>query len=111
MSIKVELTVEIPYYLTPGDEFLVSFDISSWIGSDSIDTVDYSAVDEDGEVTVECFNSGKSSKTDTVFKPYIKAGDTDDKKFILKCLVTTLLTYVKAFYVIINVSETKAQSN
>ena len=109
MSIKVHLTGEVPYYLTVGDEFLVSFDISSWIGTDQIDTVDYSAVDESGTVTVECFDSNKASKTTTIFKPYIKAGDEDQKKFIVKCLVTTLLTYVKAFYVKFEVNEAKAQ--
>jgi hypothetical protein len=109
MSIKVQITGEVPYYLTAGDEFLVSFDISSWIGSDQIDTVDYSAVDESGEVTVECFDANKATKTNTIFRPYIKAGDEDQKKFILKCLVTTLLSYVKAFYVKFEVNETLAQ--
>lgn len=109
MSIKVQITGEIPYYLTPGDEFLTSFDIDSWLGTDEIGSVDYSAIDENEEVTVVCFDTDKSTYTTDAFKPYIKAGDDDSKQYILKCLVTTLLSYVKAFYIIIKVNESKAK--
>ena len=110
MSIKVELTANIPYYLTPGDKFLISFDISSWVGVDNISSVVYSAIDEAGEVDETCYDTDKSEKTSTVFKPYIQAGTVDAKKFILKCLITTLLAYTKAFYVIIKVNENLAQT-
>ena len=111
MSIKVQLTAQIPYYLTPGDEFLVLFDISSWLGSDEIQSMAYSAIDETGDVSTACFDSDKSEIAQNIFKAYIKAGDTNAKKFIIKCLVTTLLSYVKAFYIIIKVNENLAQQN
>ena len=111
MSIKTQLTGEIPYYLTPGDEFLISFDISTWLGTDEIDTVAYSATDEAGETTTACYDSDKSEKTTNIFKPYIKAGDTNAKKFILECEITTVSTYVKTFYIIFKVNENLAQQN
>ena len=111
MSIKVQLTGDIPYYLTPGDKFLITFDISSWVGVDQINSVAYSAIDEAGENDTTCFDSDKSEKTATIFKPYIQAGAVDAKKFILKCVITTLLAYVKTFYVIIKVNANLAQQN
>jgi hypothetical protein len=110
MSIKVQLTGNIPYYLSPGDEFLVTFDISSWLGTDQIASVAYSASDETGAVDTTCYDSNKSSYTATVFKPYIKAGAVNGKKFVLECEVTTLLAYKKSFYIIIKVNENLAQN-
>lgn len=110
MSIKVQLTGNIPYYLSPGDEFLITFDISSWLGSDQIASVAYSASDEAGDPDTTCFDELKSSFTTTVFKPYIQAGAVNAKKFVLECEVTTLLSYVKTFYIIIKVNEDLAQN-
>lgn len=110
MSIKVQLAAQIPYYLSPGDEFLITFDISSWLGTDQIASVAYSATDETGAADTTCFDTNKSSFTTTIFKPYIKAGLVDAKAFTLECIVTTLLTYKKSFYVIIKVNENLAQN-
>jgi hypothetical protein len=110
MSIKVQLSAQIPYYLSPGDEFLITFDISSWLGTDQIASVAYSASDETGAVDTTCYDSTKSSYTATVFKPYIKAGAVNAKAFVLECVVTTLLAYKKSFYVIIKVNEDLAQN-
>jgi hypothetical protein len=111
MSIKCQVTGEIPYNLSPGDKFLITFDISSWLGTDEISSVAYSATDENGVAATVCFDSDLSQKTTTVFKPYIKAGDVDNKKYTLKCLVTTMTSYLKAFYVIIPVNEGKAKKS
>ena len=110
MSIKVQLSAQIPYYLSPGDEFLITFDISSWLGTDQIASVAYSASDETGAADTTCFDPAKSSLTATIFKPYIKAGAINAKAFVLECEVTTLLEYVKSFYVIIKVNEDLAQN-
>ena len=79
--------------------------MSAWLGTDVIDGVAYSAIDGDGEVATVCYDSIKSAYDNTVIKPYLKGGGTDDKKYIVKAFVTTLNIYKKAFYIEFKVSE------
>lgn len=105
MSIKCGVRAKVPYPLSMSDEFQVSFDISSWLGTDIIDDVTYSAVDEDGETVTDVYDTNKSGYTSSMIKPYLKGGSTDNKRYTVKALVTTLNTYKKAFYIIFDVLE------
>ena len=105
MTINVEILGPVPYPLAPDDEFQINFDISSWLGTDTIASVAYSAIDEDEDVVTACYDSEKSVYTNTVIKPYLKGGGTDDKKYIVKAQVTTTNTYKKSFYIDFRVSE------
>jgi hypothetical protein len=109
MTIECGITGRIPYDIAPGDEFQVTFDISSWLNGGAISSVAYSAVDEDGvDATALVLDAAEHDNTDTVIKPYVKGGGTDLKEYTVKCDVTTLTGYVKAFYVKYAVKEIAA---
>ena len=105
MTINCGIIGVIPYDLTPGDEFLASIDISTWLGSETISAVTYSAKDESGNTVTTCYDSDSSEFTNTMIKPYIKAPSTDDKTYFVKALVTTVNSYKKAFYISFRVKE------
>jgi hypothetical protein len=106
MTIECELTGRIPYDIAPDDEFQVTFDIAEWLGDDQISSVAYSAVDEDGEsATAAVLDAAEHDNTETVIKPFIKGGGTNDKKYTVKCEVTTVTGYTKSFYIKFRVNE------
>ena len=49
MTINCEDTGFVPYEINPDDQFQISFDISTWLDTDTISSVAYSAVDENGD--------------------------------------------------------------
>ena len=92
--------------LGTSDEFQVTFDISTWLGTDTINTVAYSAVDETGaDATATVLTLANHTNTTTVIKPYIKGGGTDDKRYTIKMIATTVNVYKKAFYIKFNVRD------
>jgi len=108
MSITMENTGMIPYSLSPNDGFQVTIDISDWLGSDTIESVAYSAVDGDGEdASATVLDAEKHTNTTTVIKPYLKGGTTGTI-YTVKCLVTTAAGDDKAFYLKYNCEEVAA---
>jgi hypothetical protein len=107
MTIKCKETGVIPYPIAPDDEFQVDFDISTWMGLDSISSVAFSAVDEDGTNSPGVLNGGGHDSAQTI-QPYLKGGGTDHKSYTVKCKVTTLAGYKKSFYVKFSVDEIAA---
>ena len=86
--------------LSPGDEIQMSFDISSWLGTDQIISVVYSAVDERGaNATTTVLNPLKHTNTATVISPWIKAGATPDKHYTVRITPTTINGEIKAFFI------------
>jgi len=100
MSTNVRTVGRIESPLGSSDEFQVEFDISTWLGTDVIDSVAYSAVDETGTTaTATVLDAAKHANTNTIIKPYIKGGGTANKQYTVKMLVTTVNAYKKAFYI------------
>jgi hypothetical protein len=88
MSINCGNVGVIPDNIAPDDEHKAEFDISAWIGTDTISGVVYSAVDEYGvDATADVLVSAKHTNTNTVIKPYIK-GKTSGVSYTAKCVVT-----------------------
>ena len=99
MTIECDDIGYIPYEINPDDQFQVTFDISDWLGSDTISSVAYSAVDADGtDVSDDVLSAADHDNTNTVIKPYIKGG-TDGVVYTVKMLVTTTGGDIKAFYI------------
>ena len=99
MSTDIFSVGKIPYNVSPDDQFQVTIDISAWLGADTISSVAYSAVDEDGEpATATVLDAAKHLNTNTVLKPYIKGGGSGIN-YIVKCLALTANDDKKAFYV------------
>ena len=101
MSIKIDTVGLIPYELAPGDEMQVTITISDWLGSDTISSVAYTAVDGDGvDAAATVLDAAKHTNTNTVIKPFIKGGE-DGENYVVKCLVTSNAANAdkKAFYV------------
>ena len=71
------------------DQFQATFDISTWLGTDTISAVAYSAVDNDGnDASADVLDAASHDNTSTVIKPYIKGG-ADGVVYTVKMLVTT----------------------
>jgi len=99
MSIECEDIGFVPFALNPSDALQVTYDISNYLGSDTIAGVAYSAVDNNGNsATGIVLDALEHDNTDTVIKPYIKGG-TSGLTYTVKCLVTTAAGDKKAFYV------------
>ena len=99
MTIECEDVGFIPYAVNPDDQFQLTFDISDWLGSDTISSVDYTAVDGDGvDVSATVLDAARHTNTTTVIKPYVLGGD-DGEVYTIKCLVTTAAGDKKAFYI------------
>ena len=98
MTIECLDVADIPYELNPDDQFQISFDISTWLGSDTIASVAYTAYDEDGtDVSTTVLDADSHENTTTVIQPYIKGG-LDAEIYKIKMLVTTAGGDIKAFY-------------
>ena len=101
MSIKIDAVGLIPYELAPGDQMQVTIDASDWLGSDTISSVVYTAVDGDGvDAAATVLDAAKHTNTNTVIKPFIKGGE-DGASYVVKCLVTSNAANAdkKAFYI------------
>jgi hypothetical protein len=99
VQINCEDTGNIPYVLNPDDEFRVTFDISSWLNTDTIASVAYSATDEDlNDATTDVLDAANNTNTTTVIKPYVTGG-TSGKNYCIKMLVTTAAGDEKAFFI------------
>ena len=100
MTTNCKTIGEIEEPLGSTDEFQITFDISSWLGTDEISSVAYSAVDERGvSATATVLDALKHANTTTIIKPYIKGGITNNKRYTIKMIPTTVNAYKKAFYV------------
>jgi hypothetical protein len=98
MTINIENLAVIEDVLNPDDQFAAEIDIATWLSSDTISSVAYTAVDGSGENSAsDVLDGDKHSNTNTVIKPYIKGGVTDNR-YTVKCLVTTSGGDKKAFY-------------
>jgi hypothetical protein len=99
MSINIETIGTIPYNLAPTDQFQVTIDITTWLDGDTIDSVTFTATDEDGEdATDDVLVTGSCSYTDTQIRAYIKGG-TDGTVYTVKCAVVTAASDKKSFYI------------
>jgi len=99
MSVNCGDTGFVPYSLNPSDQMQVTFDISTWLGSDTIASVVYSAVDDNGDAaTPTVLDAAEHEQTTTVVKPYVLGGD-HGHTYTIKCLVTTTAGDQKAFYI------------
>lgn len=108
MTISCDDVGYIPYEINPDDQFQVTFDISTWLGSDTIASVAYSAMDADGnDETANVLVAESHQNTTTVIKPYIK-GNTTGEIYTVKMLVTTSTGDKKAFYLKFVCTEKKA---
>jgi len=86
--------------LGTSDEVQPTFDISAWLSTDEISSVVYSAVDETGaDVTADVLTLAKHTNTTTVMKPWIKGGGTNNKRYTVKMLPTSVNLEKKAFYI------------
>ena len=100
MSTNCKTVGRINEPLGSNDEFQVTFDISTWLGTDEISSVAYSAVDERGDdATADVLDAGKHAHTTSVIKPFLKGGGTNKKQYTVKMLPTTVNAYKKAFYI------------
>ena len=96
--IEFESLAEFPDYVHPADEFGVDIDISTWLDTDTISSVVYTAVDDDGDdATSTVLITGQCSETSTIMTVYIKGG-THDNWYILKMVVSTTAGDEKTFY-------------
>ena len=99
MTIECKDEGFIPYEINPDDQFQISFDIETWLGSDTISSVAYSAVDGDGDdASAAVLDADSHENTNTVIQPYILGG-TAGNTYTVKMLVTTADGDVKAFYI------------
>ena len=101
MTINCKDIGAIPYNLAAGDGFQTTFDISTWLDTDTIASVVYSATDSRGtDVTATALLLANHTNTATVIKPWIlgpAAGS--NKHYTIKMVVTTAAAMTKAFYI------------
>lgn len=110
MTIECEDVGYVPYEINPDDQFSVTFDISAWLDSDTIDSVEYSAMDADGnDETANVLDADLHQNSSTGIQPYIKGGTTGEI-YTIKMLVTTAAADKKAFYIKFVCTEKKAAS-
>jgi len=83
-----------------GAEFPVTLDLTKWLGSETISTVVYSAINlEDGtSATTTVLDANKCTNTTILVKPWIQAG-TSGKSYLVKLLVTSSTNAIDAFYI------------
>jgi len=107
MSTYVESVGRIEYPLSSSAEVQPTFDISAWLSSDTIASVAYSAFDELGtDATATVLDVLKHTNTDTVIKPWIKGGGTNNKQYTIQMDITTSSTGEKmTFYIVYNVRD------
>lgn len=79
-------------------EFAVEIDLSSWLGSETIASVVYSAkcLNDSSNVTTTVLDSTKHANTTTAVKPWIKAG-TSGNTYLVKMTVTGSSGSVEVF--------------
>lgn len=100
MSVNCKIIGYVEQPLSTGDEVQPTFDISTWLGTDAISSVAYSAFDERGaDVTATVLTLAKHSNTTTVLKPWIKGGATNNKQYTVKMVATTINVEIKSFYI------------
>ena len=100
MTINCKDIGAIPYNLASGDGFQVTFDISTWLGVDTIASVVYSATDTIGtDVTATALTLANHTNTNTVIKPWILGPVGGNKHYTIKMVVTTAAAMIKAFYI------------
>ena len=100
MTINCKDIGAIPYNLASGDGFQVTFDISTWLGVDTIASVVYSATDGRGtDVTATALKLANHTNTTTVIKPWILGPASSNKHYTIKMVVTTASAMIKAFYI------------
>lgn len=75
----------------PETAYAVAIDIASWLGTETISTVTYSAFDEDGvDVTSILLDSNKHTFSGSVIKPWVRAGTAGKVYLILAVVATTV---------------------
>jgi len=100
MSTNCEVIGHIEMPLSSDDEVQPSFDISTWLDTDEIVSVVYSAFDEQGDVvTATVLELSKHTNTTTLMKPWIKGGGINHKQYTVKMFPTTVNGEKKAFYI------------
>ena len=100
MTINCKDIGAIPYNLASGDGFQTTFDISTWLGVDTIASVVYSATDGRGtDVTATALTLANHTNTTTVIKPWILGPASSNKHYTIKMVVTTTAAMIKAFYI------------
>jgi hypothetical protein len=106
MSTEFEIVASIEKPLSPDDQFFAPLDVSTWLGSDTISSVVFTAVDSSGRnATTTVLESSENTNTTTIIYPYIKGGGTSDKRYTVKMLVTTASGDKKSFYLKFKVKE------
>ena len=98
MTIEFESLAEYPDWVHPDDEFGVDIDISTWLDADTISSVAYSAVDDDGDdASTTVVDVAQCSETTDTITLYIKGG-SHDEWYIIKMIVSTAGGDEKTFY-------------
>ena len=80
------------YYDNPKaifDEEFVEVDIATWLSTETISSVSFTAVDSDGvDATATVLNVGASTYSGSVLQPFIKGG-VNLERYTVVCQVTT----------------------
>lgn len=107
MSTYVDLVGKIEYTLASDSQVQPTFDISAWLGTDTIASVSYSAYDELGaDKSSTVLDALKHTNTTTVIKPWIKGGGVNNKQYTVQMKVTTSSTgEVITFFIVYNVRD------
>lgn len=100
MTTNCKVIGQIEQPLSTGDEVQPTFNIATWLGTDEISSVAYSAVDERGkDATATALTLAKHSNTTTIMKPWIKGGAANNKQYTIKMVATTVNVEKKSFYI------------
>ena len=87
-------------------EFPVEIDLTSWVGTDTIASVAYSAVDKaDGsDVSSTVIDAAQCANTTLMIYPFIQAG-TDKAIYVVTCVVTTTAGSIESFYLEFGIND------
>ena len=87
MTIRFQLPLLKPSYA----RWFIDIDISNWIGTETIQTVNFSAKEEGGEdggATSTVLDVAKCTRSDNVLKPYIMGGESGKRYHVIMQVVT-----------------------
>ena len=75
MTTTIDNLAQLSEFKAPADQFFVSIDIATWLGTDTISSCAFTAVDEnDVDATATVLDGAKCTYSGTLLKPYIKGG-------------------------------------
>jgi hypothetical protein len=76
------------------EKFFVDLDISSWLGTETISQVNFTAKDSAGtDVTATFLDAVKCTYSGSVLKPYIQAGSDGARYYVIMKVTTNQQSY------------------